>query len=309
VIWHSRSLLYPTAFLIVALSPACTDSSRAAERLPGRNSPPAALADAAADPTITGAGDIASCVSSGDERTAKLLDNIKGPIFTAGDNVYRTDGVEQPFAECYDKSWGRHRSRTHPVPGNHEYEDSEIDTYFDYFGRSAGERGKGYYSYQLGQWHVIALNSMLDASPESPQGQWLADDIARHPSRCTLAYFHHPRFSSGPHSRRRSAVDLWAALFKGGVDVVVNGHDHIYERFGPMNADGERDNENGMREFVVGTGGDSHYDIETVAPHSEVRSDDTYGVLSLTLHRDSYDWRFIPVHERTFSDSGTGSCR
>ena len=262
----------------------------------------------ASDPTLTGAGDIASCQSSGDERTAQLLDDIPGPVFTVGDNAYRSEDVEKPFDECYQASWGRHRARTHPVPGNHEYEDNEIDSYFDYFGRAAGERGKGYYSYQLGAWHIIALNSMLDASSESPQGQWLANDLAKHQTRCTLAYFHHPRFSSGPHGRRQSAVDLWAALSKAGVDVVVNGHDHIYERFGPMTEDGDRDNENGMREFIVGTGGDSHYDIENVAAHSEVRNDETYGVLLLTLHADSYNWRFVPVAERTFSDSGTGSC-
>jgi hypothetical protein len=262
----------------------------------------------AVDPTFTGAGDIASCVSSGDERTARLLDRIPGPIFTVGDNAYTSEEVDKPFTECYDKSWGRHRSRTHPVPGNHEYEDGDINSYFDYFGRAAGERGKGYYSYDLGKWHIIALNSMLDASPDSPQGQWLANDLASHQTRCTLAYYHHPRFSSGPHALRESAVDLWNTLFHAGVDVVVNGHDHIYERFGPMTDGGDRDNENGMREFVVGTGGDSHYDIENVAAHSEVRSDDTYGVLSLTLHPAGYDWRFVPVSERYFSDAGTGSC-
>jgi len=152
------------------------------------------------------------------------------------------------------------------------------------------------------------LNSMLDASPDSRQGKWLADDLAKNRTRCTLAYFHHPRFSSGPHNLRQSAADLWPALSDAGVDVVVNGHDHIYERFGPMTKDGDRDNEKGMREFVVGTGGTSHYDIERVADHSEVRNDDTYGVLLLTLHASSYDWRFVPVRERSFRDSGTGSC-
>jgi hypothetical protein len=262
----------------------------------------------ASDPTLVGAGDIAGCESSGDERTAGLLDNIPGAVFTVGDNAYLSDDVENPFPSCYEPSWGRHRGRTHPVPGNHEYEDGEIDAYFDYFGKAAGERGKGYYSYAVGRWHVVALNSMLDASPDSRQGKWLADDLARNRTRCTLAYFHHPRFSSGPHELKQSAVDLWTALSAAGVDVVVNGHDHIYERFGPMTADGERDNDKGMREFVVGTGGMSHYDIEHVAEHSEVRSDDTYGVLLLTLHSDSYDWRFVPVRERSFTDSGTGSC-
>jgi hypothetical protein len=261
-----------------------------------------------ADPTLVGAGDIASCESSGDERTASLLDDIPGAIFTVGDNAYLSDGVEDPFPPCYGPSWGRHRGRTHPVPGNHEYEEGYIDAYFDYFGAAAGPRGKGYYSYRIGAWHIVALNSMLDASPDSRQGKWLADDLARNRAHCTLAYFHHPRFSSGPHELRQSAADLWTTLSDAGVDVVVNGHDHIYERFGPMTKDGDRDNEKGMREFVVGTGGTSHYDVEHVADHSEVRNDDTYGVLLLTLHADSYEWRFVPVHERSFRDSGTGSC-
>jgi hypothetical protein len=301
-------LLSPTACVLFTLSLACTDSSRAAERVPANRAALLSAAHPASDPTLTGAGDIASCESSGDERTARLLDDIPGPIFTAGDNAYRSHDVEKPFAECYEPSWGRHRGRTHPVPGNHEYEDNNIDAYFDYFGKAAGERGKGYYSYELGQWHIIALNSMLDASPGSAQGKWLANDLAKHQTRCTLAYFHHPRFSSGPHGRRLSAVRFWVALSRAGVDVVVNGHDHIYERFGPMTEDGKRDNEKGMREFIVGTGGDSHYDIEDVAAHSEVHDDDTYGVLILTLHANSYNWRFIPVEDRTFSDSGTGSC-
>jgi calcineurin-like phosphoesterase family protein len=266
------------------------------------------FAPPARDPTLVGAGDIASCESNGDERTARLLDDIPGPIFTVGDNAYRSTDVEHPFRPCYDPSWGRFRSRTHPVPGNHEYIDGYIDDYFDYFGRAAGERGKGYYSYKLGAWHIVALNSMLDASPDSPQGKWLAEDLAKNPAHCTLAYYHHPRFSSGPHQLAQSAVDLWATLSEASVDVIVNGHDHIYERFGPMTADGDRDNENGMREFIVGTGGASHYDIERVADHSEVRNDETFGVLLLTLHPDGYDWRFVPVRERTFSDSGSGTC-
>lgn len=298
-----RLLLPTTPCLVLTLALGC-DSSRAAERPPARQAP----SSAATDPTLTGAGDIASCESSGDDRTALLLDDIPGTIFTVGDNAYRSEDVEHPLVECYEKSWGRHKARTRPVPGNHEYEDSDIDSYFAYFGRAAGERGKGYYSYELGNWHIIALNSMIDASPGSAQGRWLANDLANHRTRCTLAYYHHPRFSSGPHTRRQSARDLWSTLSRNGVDVVVNGHDHIYERFGPMTESGERDNENGMREFVVGTGGYSHYDIENVAAHSEIRNDETYGVLSLTLHPESYSWRFVPVRERHFSDSGTGSC-
>ncbi|MFN2636063.1 MAG: metallophosphoesterase [Gemmatimonadaceae bacterium] len=299
---------FPALAFLVSILPACAGDSRAEERTPGNVGSQAKPNSTAADPTIVGAGDIASCQSSGDERTADLLDHIPGQIFTVGDNAYESEDAEKPFEQCYEPSWGRHRSRTRPVPGNHEYDDGYVDAYFDYFGRAAGERRKGYYSYTVGAWHVIALNSMLDAGPDSPQGRWLADDLAKNRTHCAVAYYHYPRYSSGPHSRRQSAIDMWNVLSDAGVDVVVNGHDHIYERFGPMTKNGERDNENGMREFVVGTGGASHYDIEEVKAHSEVRNDDTYGVLLLTLHHDSYDWRFIPVRGRTFSDSGSNQC-
>jgi hypothetical protein len=260
-----------------------------------------------ADPVLVGAGDIASCGSLGAEETAKLLDQIPGAVFTAGDNAYLTRRIRNPFP-CYDASWGRHKSRTRPVPGNHEYEGGYIDAYFDYFGAAAGERGKGYYSYDLGAWHIVALNTMIDADPGSPQGRWLAHDLSQNRRFCTLAYFHHPRFSSGPHHTSERAVDLWNALARAGVDVVISGHDHIYERFAPMDARGNVDGRNGMREFVVGTGGFSHYPIEKAASNSEVRDNTTYGVIRLVLHDRGYEWKFVPVRGGRFSDSGTGAC-
>jgi hypothetical protein len=259
------------------------------------------------DPVLVGAGDIASCVSSGDEETSRLLDQIPGDVFTVGDNAYLSRRMRNPFP-CYDASWGRHKSRTRPVPGNHEYEGGYIDAYFDYFGSAAGERGKGYYSYDLGAWHIIALNTMIDAGPSSPQGRWLSKDLSQNRRFCTLAYFHHPRFSSGPHHTSRRAVDLWTALARAGVDVVISGHDHIYERFSPMTADGDVDARAGMREFVVGTGGYSHYSIDKIARNSEVRNNNTYGVIRLVLHNRDYEWRFMPVRGGRFSDAGRGTC-
>ena len=259
------------------------------------------------DPVLVGAGDIASCASSGDEQTARLLDDIPGAVFTAGDNAYLSGRMRNPFP-CYDASWGRHKSRTRPVPGNHEYEDHYVDAYFDYFGAAAGERGKGYYSYDLGAWHIIALNTMIDAGSSSPQGQWLRRDLARNRRFCTLAYFHHPRFSSGPHHTSKRAIDLWSTLAGAGVDVVISGHDHIYERFAPMTVNGDVYQKAGMREFIVGTGGASHYRIDRIARNSEVRNNNTYGVIKLTLHDRGYDWNFVPVRGARFSDAGTGKC-
>ena len=260
------------------------------------------------DPVLVGAGDIATCGSSGAAATARLLDDIPGTVFTVGDNAYLSRRVRRNPFPCYDAYWGRHKARTRPVPGNHEYEGDYIEAYFDYFGRAAGDRGKGYYSYDLGAWHIIALNSMIDAGPSSPQGRWLAGDLAKSRRFCTLAYFHHPRFSSGPHALSPRAERLWDALSSAGVDVVVSGHDHIYERFAPMTADGRRDDRTGIREFVVGTGGYSHYQFARNAKNSEVRNNTTFGVLKLTLHARGYDWQFVPVRGRHFTDSGSGIC-
>lgn len=259
------------------------------------------------DPVLVGAGDIASCASSGDEATARLLDDIPGTVFTVGDNAYLTRRMRNPFP-CYDASWGRHKNRTRPVPGNHDYERGHANDYFDYFGGAAGDRGKGYYSYDVGAWHIIALNTMIETGPSSPQGQWLSRDLAKNRRFCTLAYFHHPRFSSGPHLTSPRSIQLWKVLSEARVDVVVAGHDHIYERFSPMTANGNYDGRTGMRQFIVGTGGYSHYPIARVAKHSEVRNNNTFGVIKLTLHARGYDWQFVPVRGRRFTDEGSGSC-
>ena len=259
------------------------------------------------DPVFVGAGDIANCSHNNDEATAKLLDNITGTVFTLGDNAY-PDGTLAQFNDCYGPTWGRHKSRTKPVPGNHDYHTAGAAGYFDYFGAAAGGRSKGYYSYNLGAWHIIALNSEITQSAGSAQEQWLRADLAANPKTCTLAYWHKPRFSSGKHGNIPASQPLWQALYDYGADVVLNGHDHLYERFAPQNPSGQADATRGIREFVVGTGGAGLYTFPTIQPNSQVRNNTTHGVLKLTLHSTSYDWQFIPIAGKNFTDSGSANC-
>jgi hypothetical protein len=272
-----------------------------------------AHARSSSDPVLVGAGDIASCSSSGDEATAKLLGDMPAAtIFTAGDNVYE-DGTASEFAKCYGPSWGRYKARTFPTVGNHEYYTAGASGYFKYFGAAAGDPTKGYYSYDLGQWHIISLNSMCEnvggCGANSTMVSWLKQDLAANPNNCTLAIFHHPVFSSGSeHGNDPKMIPSWDALYAAGADVVINGHDHDYERFAPQTPGGVADPERGIREFVVGTGGDSLYAFLPPQPNSQVRNVNTYGVLKLTLHPDSYDWQFVPVAGKTFTDSGSYRC-
>ncbi|HLF75490.1 MAG TPA: metallophosphoesterase [Anaerolineales bacterium] len=273
-----------------------------------QTSTPSATPPPEGDPVLVGAGDIAHCRSDGDEATASLLDQIPGTVFTTGDNVY-PDGTSTEFANCYDTSWGRHKARTYPSVGNHDYHTPDAAGYFDYFGPAAGEPGKGYYSYNLGAWHIIALNSNIPVEAGSPQEQWLRADLAAQPAVCTLAYWHHPRFSSGiRHGSSLSMQPLWQALYDYGADVVLAGHEHNYERFGPQDPGGSADPARGIRQFVIGSGGRSLYPFGAPIANSEVRNNDTYGVLKLTLHPQSYTWEFIPEPGKTFTDSGSAEC-
>ncbi|MEW5960815.1 MAG: metallophosphoesterase [Chloroflexota bacterium] len=267
-----------------------------------------------ADPVLVGAGDITNCNRTQDEATAQLLDGIAGTVVTLGDNAY-PNGTLAQFNNCYGPTWGRHKSRTRPAPGNHDYHTAGASGYYTYFGATASPlethctgNCKGYYSYTLGDWHLIVLNSEIAHEAGSAQEQWLRADLAAHPSKCTLAYWHKPRFSSGRHGNNASVQPFWQALYEYGVDVVLNGHDHTYERFAPQNPTGQADPSQGIREFVVGTGGAGLYPFPTIQPNSEVRNNVTWGVLKLTLHATSYDWEFIPVAGQTFGDSGTGNC-
>jgi hypothetical protein len=264
------------------------------------------------DPVFVGAGDIASCASSGDEATANLLDGIPGTVYTLGDNVYPS-GTDAEFANCYNSSWGRHKARTKPSVGNHEYLTAGAAGYYKYFGAAAGDSSKGYYSYDLGAWHIVALNSMCEnvggCGTTSPMVTWLKLDLAANPSSCTLAYWHHPVFSSGSeHGNDPRMIPSWDALYAAGADVVLSGHDHDYERFAPQTSSGVGDPAQGIREFVVGTGGGTPRAFGTIRANSEVRNSDTIGVLKLTLHASSYEWQFVPEAGKTFTDSGSSSC-
>jgi hypothetical protein len=256
---------------------------------------------------LVGAGDIAECGSSGHPATAALLDNIPGTVFTSGDNAYPS-GSDVNYANCYHSTWGRHRARTRPAPGNHEYLTPEAAGYFNYYGPAAGERGKGYYSYELGMWHVIVLNSNIPLGPGSAQDAWLRADLAATSRQCVAAYWHHPRFNSGMEYGNMAFVSpFWDALYEYGADVVIVGHEHVYERFAPQRPNGTADPATGIRQFTVGTGGGGTYAFGTPVANSQARHSGR-GVLKLTLRDVGYDWEFISVPGESFTDSGSGTC-
>lgn len=273
----------------------------------------AAALPANTDHVIVGAGDITHCSSlGGAESVATLLDGIQGTIFTAGDNS-NDEGTTAQYQNCYGPTWGRHLASTNPAPGNHDYI-TNATNYYDYFGTRA-HGPNGYYSYDLGAWHVVALNSNCSqvggCGAGSPEEQWLRADLVAHPTACTLAYWHHPRFSTGSeHGSDATYTAFWQALYDYGVDIVVNGHDHDYERFAPQDPNGNADPLHGIREFVVGTGGaGTRATSKPFLPTTEVRNDNTLGVIKLTLHPTSYDWEFVHVAGGTFTDSGSEACR
>jgi hypothetical protein len=248
------------------------------------------------------------CGSAGSVATANLLDSIPGTVFTAGDNAYMR-GTEAEFRDCYEPTWGRHRSRTRPTPGNHEYE-SGAQGYFDYFGDRAGPRGLGYYAYTLGSWRVIGLNSEIDHRPGSAQLTWLRDELTNSPFPCTIAIWHKPLFTSGPNGENRQTRDFWRVLYEFSADIVINGHDHLYERFAPQDPDARPDPTRGIRQFTVGTGGVQPYSFLGTKPNSEYRHN-AWGVLVLRLFQGQYQWEFVPVPGSPpgANDSGTGQCR
>src|SRR6266705_109295 len=266
---------------------------------------------------LVGAGDIASCKSpEGARATAKLIEQIPGTVFAAGDLAYEK-GSAAEFKNCYDPAWGRFKDRTKPALGNHEYVDPTASGYFQYWGTQAGPRGKGYYSYELGDWHIVVLNTNCDAKglggcgAGSPQETWLKEDLAKRPAACILAYGHHALFSSGVfkrHAVHPELLQLWADLYAAHADLVLAGHEHSYERFAPQDPEGHAAPTHGIREIVVGTGGRSHDPLGFATPNSEVREWETFGVLKLTLTAGKYAWEFIPEEGKTFRDSGSGVC-
>ncbi len=277
-----------------------------------RHSPAAVKQATVEDPVLIGAGDIADCADlAGAEATARLLEANPGTVMAIGDLAY-PDGTRENFA-CYEKTWGRVKSRTRPAAGNHEFHSAGATFYFEYFGSVAGDQKNGFYSYDLGAWHIIVLNSECKevggCNRGSREEKWLRADLAAHPAACTLAYFHKPLFSSGgAHGNDPEMQPFFQALYDARADVVVAGHDHDYERFAPQSPAGTADSQQGIREFVAGTGGKSHRTFAAPRPNSELRDNTAFGVLKLVLHPNSYDWLFISEPGKSFTDSGSGGC-
>jgi acid phosphatase type 7 len=259
-------------------------------------------------PILVGAGDIAACDSSGDEATAALLDEIPGTVFTAGDNAYE-HGTPLDFLNCYHPSWGRHKHRTRPALGNHEYFTPAAAGYHAYFGAAGGPPGLGYYSYDRAGWHIVVIESNRQTFLRDPvQQAWLRHDLASHPAACTLAYWHHPRFSSGTnHGSDPNMEEIWQILYDANADVVISAHEHNYERFAPQTPQGVPDPARGILQFVVGTGGRSLYPFGEPIANSEFRYNEDYGVLKLALRSRDFRWEFINTG-RTVVDAGRGEC-
>jgi len=270
----------------------------------------------AAGTVLVGAGDIADCNSEGDEATADVLDGVvsgaeQAVVFTAGDNAYPS-GSERNFFDCYDPSWGAFKDITRPALGSREYRTAGAGGHFDYFGVPPGERDKGYYSYDLAGWHIVVLNSNCDqiggCEAGSAQEIWLREDLAASSAVCTLAYWHHPLFSSGSDGGVPDVLPLFQALYEADAELVINGDDHFYERFAPQDPAGEEEDE-GIRQFIVGTGGSSLSGFGSIATNSDVRFNEAFGVLALTLLPEGYEWAFMSVAGSDFNDPGTGTCR
>ena len=294
-----------------AASPPPSATAGSAAPSPTPTSASAVVGSGSTDATLVGAGDIADCSLDRGAATATLVDSIPGTVFTAGDNAY-PDGTAQQFTDCYDPTWGRFKARTRPAAGNHDWGTKDAAGYLGYFGAAAAPAGKTWYSYDLGAWHVIVLDSDCQqvggCAAGSPQGMWLAADLAASKAtKCTIAIWHHPRFSSGEHGDDADVAPFWNALYAGGADIVVNGHDHDYERFAPQDPEGRADDARGVREFVVGTGGAELRTFPTTQPNSVVRASVAFGVIQLTLHQASYEWKFTSTTGE-FSDSGAGAC-
>ena len=256
--------------------------------------------------SISVAGDVGWCGLKGAELTGRMLDTLPGPILLLGDVAY-PDGTTANIYDCFDPFWGRHRSRTFPIPGNHDYHTRGALPYFEYFGANAGPFGLGYYSLEMGPWLVIGLNSTIDIGDGSPQLQWLKSTLAANPFKCTLAFWHYPRFSSAQNGDNTSVAQALRALYDANADLVLNGHDHVYERMAPTDPDGRVDLARGIRQFTVGTGGASLYSFPTVKPASEARAS-VWGLLRLTLRTDGYEFEFMSVPGESFRDSGSGQC-
>lgn len=303
----ARDILVPTATASITPTPTSTNTPTPTPT-PTRTSTPT-LTPTPTPAILVGAGDISVCGNPGDEATAKLLEQIPGTIFTAGDNS-NDDGTLNQYKKCFGPTWGQFKDHIRPALGNHDNKDDGQD-YYSYFGKAAGSAGKGYYSYDLGAWHIIVLNSNCPGGcgKNSKQVKWLKLDLKDHPTRCSLAYWHHPFYTSGFGENNEKMGLIWEVLYQAGVEMVINGHDHHYERFAPQDPYGNPDPLKGIREFIVGTGGAYSIGINgQPSAHSEKQILDTFGVLKLSLFEDRYTWNFIPEEGRTGADSGADIC-
>ncbi len=269
--------------------------------------------------TVYAAGDIAYCdkkpaLLSDAQDTAKVVEaglaaTPHAAVLLLGDNVYQK-GTEREFRDCYGPTWGRFKARTWPAPGNHEYYTPGATGYFKYFGNAAG---RGYYSLKLGAWHVLSLDSNLSGAAQAAQLEWIKQELAAGGARCTLAYWHHPLYSSGWHGSKSAMRPAWELLHKAGAELVLSGHDHTYERFAPQDAQGRLDRQRGIRQFVVGTGGAYYTPFKMPIENSEMRDNSRFGVLKLVLHDASYEWEFLEASYDGFPngqapDRGAGKC-
>jgi alkaline phosphatase len=287
---------------------------------------PAELVAEAGASVLIAVGDIASCESRADEQTAAIVDsilradsaaNVKDAVAGLGDQAYPS-GSWRDFVQCFGEAWGDTTKlimkRIRPVPGNHEHETDFSAPYYRYFGDRAGSPRKGYYSYDLGEWHIVALNSEIarnerySTAERKAQEDWLREDLAKSNKKCTLAYWHHPRFASSYHGNDPTLTSLWTILEEAGADVIVAGHEHVYERFRPQTSAGIADTVKGIPQFVVGTGGGDLRGFNNPAPNSARRIEGHFGVLKITLGKEGYQWAFIDTQRRIW-DPGTGKCR
>ncbi|AIE76035.1 MULTISPECIES: metallophosphoesterase [unclassified Synechocystis] len=311
--------LVTTAFLLVANFNQSPTPASLAKDAPGQSRSPGLVVVAAGDIACApedpgfnnGLGTKERCQMAA---TADLVASANPSlVLPLGDNQYER-GELANYQASYQPTWGRFDPISRPIAGNHEYygPDKNAADYFDYFGELAGDRQKGYYSYDQGDWHFIALNSNCKyiggCEMGSPQQQWLKQDLAQNNKACTLAYWHHPLYSSGAHGNQRQMADLWQTLYDGGAEVILSGHDHLYERFAPQDAQAKLDTDRGIRQFVIGTGGKSLYPFRTLQPNSEVRAMGVYGVLKMELQPDGYRWRFLAANTTEFNEQGQDRC-
>jgi hypothetical protein len=316
-------LRFELLIALCAIALACSGDEKASSPPPGAGEKEIALPGAT---IMVGAGDIAVCGTNGDEATGRMIDsimvsdsaaNIHTEVFTLGDNAYPSghEGVDKDFPRCFAPSWGSSRvlKVIHPAPGNHDYDSGSGAPYFAFFGDRAGPSELGYYSYDLPGWHVVSLNSELyfeggHSSDARAQEEWLRRDLAEHPAKCTLAYFHRPLFNSGDYGGIREVRPLWVILYAAGADLVLSGHDHHYERFSPQNPDGVRDPSRGIEEIIAGTGGGDLRGVRyPLARNSVVEVHGHFGILKLALARDEYRYAFIDVDGRIW-DTGGRKC-